>query len=177
MAKLTRIRWIAIWIAMGMLGCCKESPQLETTRGLQEENKVQKEKITQLENDLTSSRQQWSVDRTTAGRDAEDRTARLRQDYESMIKAAEAETARVRLELNEVRKERLVLRETLEQRPRLVEAVREGVWVERVVWLVLLAVVTTLLILVVQRYRSLQDRLRPLFLAQIRHTVPRGDSE
>jgi cytochrome c-type biogenesis protein CcmH/NrfG len=145
---------------------CGGDPQLETIHGLQEENKVLKQQVADLQAGSNSNV-------TTLRKQYEDQLATKVQLHREKVAQLEKEISDVRLDLGAIERERLTLKELLDQQPRLDDAKKVRAGTETMVLVVMLGLVLLVLGYLVFRHRATCDRLHLLTaqqVAELRHS-------
>lgn len=140
-------------------GCGGGSKQNETIQGLQEENKVLREQISTLQTQVTQLKAESEASRATAGKEFEDRLAKVRLLHEEKAKHLESQNAGLMLELGSIRQEKLTLQEILDSRPRMQDASQTRFGIERTVWMVLVVLPLVVLFMVASKYHKLRGQL------------------
>ena len=162
-------RILALSILLTSLACsgCGKDSQYETIHGLQEENKVLKQQIADLESKIKLGGQDAESQNQALRKQLEDEFAAKVQIQKNEVALIQKELSDVRLELGATRRENLTLKEVLAQPPRVEEAkkVRAG-FITMVMW-VLMGSLLLLLGYVLFRYRAAQDRLNFLTMQQV----------
>lgn len=155
---------------------CGSNPQLETLHGLQEENRILREKVSELE-----------TSKESAGREATTRVEELRKQHEDQLTSKEElhrervaqlekEVSDLQLKYGAVQREKLTLDEIVDKGPRLEEAKNVRAGIESLVLFVMLGLVLLLLGYVLFRYRTTRDRLNMLTIqtvSELRHLESR----
>jgi hypothetical protein len=138
---------LALNILVAVLGSsgCGSNPDYQTIHGLQEENKVQKEKIAELEAKIKAGGQDAESHSQAARKECEAQLAQRDELHRQATAQAEKEISDLHLELGATRRERLTLKELLDQQPRIDEAnkVRAG-FSTMVIWIMFGSVVLLL---------------------------------
>jgi|GEM_PF-2608228 len=152
---------------------CSGDQQNKTIQGLQEQTKVQQEKITYLEDHIVNlNNEKQDVNQSSAGRieqlkrEFEDRLVKSEELHRSKISQLEGEIANLRLELGAIQREKLALQEMVDREPRVQSANSARREYDTLVLGFMIAILIALLMFVLQKYRSVQDRLNLLVMQQ-----------
>uniref|UniRef100_A0A7C4QIH4 Uncharacterized protein n=1 Tax=Schlesneria paludicola TaxID=360056 RepID=A0A7C4QIH4_9PLAN len=146
-------------IVLACLSGCGGSTQNETVRGLQEENKVLREQVGNLQKQVTELKAENESRKATIAKEFEDRLAKVRLLHEEKVKQLEGQIAGLMLELGAVRQEKLTLQEIIDQRPRLQDASQTRFGIERTIWMVLVVLPLLILFMVASKYHKLRGQL------------------
>lgn len=158
------IVWLVIF---GVFGCGDSNKPNETVRGLQEENKVLREKIAILESDKTANStelQSQMQNMKTANENSLTRERELHRKNEAIL---EKEIATLRLELGSSQREKIALKEIVDRDPRIKEANAARMGTDVLVLIFLLGASLLVIVFVVFRYRSVSDRLNLMVMQQV----------
>jgi hypothetical protein len=167
-----RVLHLAI-LAMLLTGC-GDSNEKKTLQGLQEENKVLREKIADLQKQITDLKalstgasREWERVKAGLQKDHEDRLAKEKELHRARVAQLDKEIADLRLQLGAPQRERIALQEILDVKPRVQDAtsVRKGMDV--MILLLLVGVLVIVLTYVAYRYRSANDRLNLLTMREV----------
>jgi len=169
------ILFSAITSLLSLQGCGNNSsPQNETIRGLQEENRVLKNESTGLEKKLASLRQEMQKlegeqehNTETFKKEYDEIQARERELHRAESAKYEKEIANLRLQLGSTQREKIALQEILDSKPRIADAKKERTGLDTLVLLLLLGILLMVLTYVAYRYRTVSDRLNLLTMHQI----------
>ncbi len=163
---------LAVLVAFSCGGCGGE-PQNQTIPGLQEQTKVQQEQIKELKQQVAGLKnEKVAVDQAGQARiedikrEYEERQANAEELHRSKLAQLESEISNLRLELGSVQREKIALQELLEREPRIEAANSTRRGYDTIVFGVMIAALIAMLLFVVYRYRSVQDRLNLLTMQQ-----------
>jgi len=157
---------LVVTACVSTFGCGNDQKLKETVKGLQEENTVLREKISDLEKRIEArdTESQSGVERIK--KEHEDFLTNERETHRSQIAQIEKEVATLQLELGAAKREKIALQEMIEREPRIIAArenlMRTDGFVLAIMLLILLMIVTFL----VFRCRSVSDRLKLLTMQQ-----------
>jgi hypothetical protein len=154
---------MSLAIGLGLTGCGVPAEN-STIGGLQEENRVLREKIAGLEDRMKSVQAERDARETSLKKEFEESRSRMQQLHQERVSQLEGTVAGLRLELGVVQRERIALQELVDRRPRVEEAhqVREGI--AQTILFVFLALSLILLVMVAARYRTLRERMNTFII-------------
>ena len=157
--------WLIVLLACLCSFGCAEKPN-ETIRGLQEENKVLREKIGIIEANKKEAGTESQSTIEGLKRNHEDSLTRERELHRSQVAQLEKVIASLRLDFGATQREKLALQEMVEREPRINEAHDSRKGADILVLIVLLGVPLIVLVYVTFRYRTVSDRLNLLTMQQ-----------
>ena len=145
---------------------CDSSPDKQTLRGLQEENRVLKESVANLQQQTQAIKSDRQENVTGLKKAQQEELGKLRGLQREKTSQLEHTVADLRLELSSTQRERLALQAIVDQRPRVQEAVQIRFGIERLVWLVFVVCALAALMLVAGKYIRLQRQVAQSVLQQ-----------
>jgi hypothetical protein len=148
--------FFAVCLVGALVGCEKDDGKNETIHGLQEENKVLREKIADLEKRIG-----------TIASDKDAAQAQVQEIQRTKVAQLEQDIATLRLELGATQREKLALQELVDQTPRIDIARDRRAITERMVLFTMLGSVLLLLGFLATRYCSTRDRLHLLTMVNV----------
>lgn len=167
--------WVsaAILLSVG----CGQSEMAETTHGLQEEAKVLKARIAELEAEVKVLKSEGPASKERAeaelgkireelSRQHEDELARLRQFHEERVKKLQGDNAELHLQIGQLGKEKLALEELVDTLQVLPGAEKSRFAIERTVWGTLLLATLGVLVFTAGRCARLQGHLHRKVMTQ-----------
>ena len=159
--------WPTVLFVCLCSGGCKESEELKTIKGLQEENKVLSKKSDDLEKSKSANQLEWEGQIDRLKKSHEDSLARERELHRTQAAQFEKEIATLRLELGSSQREKIALQEIVDREPRIKDATASRMGTD--VWVLALLLGATLIVLafVAFRYRTVSDRLNFLTMQQV----------
>jgi len=148
-----------ILLAVCLVTGCGQSGDKETVRGLQEENRVFAARIAELEDQVRTLREENKAAKSLMKKEFEEHLTKVQQLQREKTAQLEGTIAELRLELGTVQREKLLLQETLDQGPRVQEAIGVRFSIERAIWILFLVVAVSLVLLLASKYFSLRSQL------------------
>ena len=164
----TLMQWCALLSIAALIPGhgCDSGADKQTLRGLQEENRVLKESVANLQQQAQAIKTDRHEDVTALKKAQQEELGKLRDLQREKTSQLERTVADLRLELNSTQRERLALQAIVDQRPRVQEAVQVRFGIERLVWLVFLVCALAALMLVAGKVIRLQRQVAQSVLQQ-----------
>jgi hypothetical protein len=164
----TLMQWCALLSIAALIPGhgCDSSTDKQTLRGLQEENRVLKESIANLQEQAQAIKTDRLADVTALKKAQQEELGKLRELQREKTSQLEQTVADLRLELSSTQRERLALQAIVDQRPRVQDAVQVRLGIERLVWLVFLVCALAALMLIAGKYVRLQRQIAQSVLQQ-----------
>ncbi|HEV3445269.1 MAG TPA: hypothetical protein VG099_11540 [Gemmataceae bacterium] len=168
-------RLLLLLFALAIGYGCGSSEDKQTLRGLQEENRLLKERLAELQQLSQALRTDKQENVSELKEEHKDQLTKLRELQQDKIAQLERAITDLRLELSSAQRERLALQEIVDQRPRQQQAAHIRFGIERLVWLALLTSALAALLLVASKYTRLHRQVAQVLLQRVALAQREGD--
>jgi hypothetical protein len=174
-ARSAAWRLLLLLFALAIGYGCGSSEDKQTLRGLQEENRLLKERLAELQQQSQALRADKQENVSELKEEHKDQLTKLRELQQDKSAQLERTITDLRLELSSAQRERLTLQEIVDQRPRQQQAAHIRFGIERLVWLALLTSALAALLLVASKYTRLHRQVAQVLLQHAALAQQGGD--
>ncbi len=150
------LRFMCLCLLSLLVTGCGDKQEKKTIRGLQEENRVQRDEIARLHARIE--------DLKAESRESE---AAIVKRCKQKLADAESKLTSLRLELGAIQREKLVVDDLVESAPRVQMAKSARFVAERLIYLVLIGIALTFAGLFCLRWKRTNDRLQQLVMQDV----------
>jgi hypothetical protein len=176
-ASSATARLLLLLFALAFGYGCRSSEDKQTLRGLQEENRLLKERLAELQQQSQALRTDKQENVSELKEEHKDQLSKLRELQGDKIALLERTITDLHLELSNAQREQLALQEIVDQRPRQQQAAHIRFSIERLVWLALLTSALAALLLIGSKYTRLHRQVAQALLQRAALAQQGGDQQ
>lgn len=176
-ARSATARLLLLLFALAIGYGCGSSEDKQTLRGLQEENRLLKERLAELQQQSQTLRTDKQENVSELKEEHKDQLSKLRELQGDKIALLERTITDLHLELSNAQREQLALQEIVDQRPRQQQAAHIRFSIERLVWLALLTSALAALLLIGSKYTRLHRQVAQALLQRAALAQQGGDQQ